>query len=86
MMAYMGGSAQWGTFVRPQGYERLRGISLIEVYKGVGKSVIWACKKGPKGLTDEFYCFKKLRRRCIFAIDSYLKGSAFAAVKRDAKF
>ena len=42
--------------------------------------------KGPKGLTDEFYGFIKSRKRSIFVIDSYLKDSAFTAVKRDAKF
>ena len=31
-------------------------ISLVEVYKTVGKSVIWVC--GLKQLKDEFYCFK----------------------------
>ena len=40
---------------------------------------------GPKGLTDEFHGFKKSRKRSIFMIDSYLKDSAFIAVKRDAK-
>ena len=42
--------------------------------------------KGLRGLTDEFYGFIKSRKRSIFAIDSYLKDSAFTAVKRDAKF
>ena len=42
--------------------------------------------KGSKGLTDEFYGFIKSRKRSIFVIDSYLKDSAFTAVKRDAKF
>ena len=42
--------------------------------------------KDPKGLTDEFYGFNKLRKRSIFVIDSYLKDSAFIALKRDAKF
>ena len=28
----------------------------------------------------------KLRKRSIFVIDSYLKDSAFIALKRDAKF
>ena len=37
-------------------------------------------QKGPKGLTDEFYGFKKARKRSIFMIDSYLKDSAFTAV------
>ena len=38
--------------------------------------------KEPKGLTDDFHGFIN----SIFVIDSYLKDSAFAAVKRDAKF
>ena len=29
--------------------------------------------KGPKGLTDEFYGFKKSKKRSIFVIDSCLK-------------
>ena len=36
--------------------------------------------KRPKGLTDEFYTFYKLEKH------SYLKDTAFTAVKRDAKF
>ena len=55
-------------------------ISLVEVYKRGVKSVI-------KGLMNtEFYGFIKLRERSIFVIDSYLRDSAFTAVKRDAKF
>ena len=42
--------------------------------------------KGPKGLTDEFYRFIKSKKRSIFVIDSYLKNSAFTAVKMDKKF
>ena len=38
------------------------------------------------GLTDEFYGSINPRTRSIFVIDSYLKDSAFTAVKRDAKF
>ena len=42
--------------------------------------------KGPKHeLTDEFYGFIKSRKRSIVVIDSYLKDSAFTAVKRDAR-
>ena len=37
-----------GTFFRLQVYERLE-ISLDEVYKRVGKSVIWVCKRAQKG-------------------------------------
>ena len=40
-------------------------------------------RKGPKGLTDEFYGFIKSRKRSIFVIGSYLNESAFTAVKRD---
>ena len=40
-------------------------------------------RKGPKGLTDEFYGFIKSRKRSIFAIGSYLNKSAFTVVKRD---
>ena len=60
-----------------QVYERV-GISLVEVYKRVGKSVIWVCTsfEGPKRASRSF----------VFVIDSYLKDSAFTAVKSDAKF
>ena len=37
-----------GTFFRLQAYERV-GISLAEVFKRVGKSVIWVCKRAQKG-------------------------------------
>ena len=38
------------------------GISLVEVYKRVGQSVIWFCKRAQlKGLTDDFCGFKKSR-------------------------
>ena len=47
---------------------------------------MWHAKKGPKGLTDEFYCHKKSRKPSGFGINSYLKDGAFTAVKRDAKF
>ena len=36
------------TFFRLHGYEKV-GISLVEVYKRVGKSVIWVCKRAQKG-------------------------------------
>ena len=51
-----------------------------------GYSLQCPLKNGPKGLTDEFYGFKKSRQRSIFVNDSYLKDSAFKAVKRDVKF
>ena len=71
-------------FFRLQVYERV-GISLVGPYDRVGKSVIWVCERD-KGLTDEFYSFIKSKKRSIFVIDSYLKDSAFTAVKRDTKF
>ena len=47
----------------------------------------WIIRKGREichlGLP---YGFIKLRKRSIFVIDSYLNGSAFTALKRDAKF
>ena len=47
---------------------------------------MWYAKKGPKGLTDEFYGYKKSRKSSGFGINSYLKDGAFEAVKGDAKF
>ena len=44
-----------GTFFRLQVYERA-GISSVEVYEMIGKSVIWVCEKFQKGgLKDTFY-------------------------------
>ena len=42
--------------------------------------------KGPKGPTDEFYGFRKLRKLSVSVIDSYLNDNTLTAVKRDAKF
>jgi len=71
MALYRDAPPERGIFFRLQVYERV-GILLAEVYERVQKSVIWVCKKGPKGPTDEFYCFKMSRKRSIFVIDSYL--------------
>ena len=38
-------------------------------------------EKGPKGLTDEFYGFVKLKKCSVFVIDAYLKDSALTACK-----
>ena len=40
------------------------------------------CKKGPKGLTDEFYGYKESRKPSGFGINSYLKDVAFTAVTK----
>ena len=74
-----------GTFFRLQSYERA-GILLVEAYKSRQGNLSFGSVKGPKGLTDDFYGFIKSRKRFSFVIDSYLKDSAFTAVKRDAKF
>ena len=37
-----------GIFFRPQVYKSV-GVSLVEVYKWVGQSVIWVCEKAYKG-------------------------------------
>ena len=37
-----------GTFFRLQVHERVE-ISLVEVYKRVGESVIWVCERAQKG-------------------------------------
>ena len=76
-----------GTFFSLQVYERVKGRDLTSWSIWKDREIchlgLW---EGPKGLTDEFYGFKKSRKRCIFVIDSLLKDSAFTAVKRDAKF
>ena len=73
---YWDPSPERGVFFRLQIRKRV-GISLVEVYKRVGTYVIWASKRGTKGLTDEFMS----RKRSISVIDLYLHN-----VKRDGKF
>ena len=55
-------------FFRLQVYERVE-ILLVEVYKRVGKSVIWVCERAQNMITHEFYGFIKSRKRSIFVID-----------------
>ena len=50
--------------------------------KRLGKSVILVDKNYQQGWQMDFMAVKKARRRSIFVIDSYLKDSAFTAVKR----
>ena len=61
-----------GIFFRLQVYERV-GISLVEVFARVGKSVIMFCKKAQKGKQmSQFYGFlKKSKTRSGLVIDSY---------------
>ena len=74
-----------GIFFRLHEYERL-GISLAEVYKKGREICHLGLWEASKGLADEFYGFIKSRKRSLFVICSYLKDSAFTAVKRDTKF
>ena len=72
-----------GTLIRLQVYKRV-GNSLVEVDEREGKSVISVCKKS-QGPTDRLLmAVKKLRKGSGFVIYSYLKDSAFTAVKRRA--
>ena len=46
-----------GTFFRLQVCERV-GISLVEVYKREGRSVIWVCKRAQKDKQVNFIIYK----------------------------
>ena len=68
-------------------YERV-GISVVEVYKRVGKTVTSVCSWRPKRTTrtKDLVAVKKSRTFPGFVIYTYLIDSVFTAVKRDAKF
>ena len=53
--------------------------------KGWGNLSSWSVKR-LKGLRDAFYWCEKVEKKFWFVIYSYLKDSAFTAVKRDAKY
>ena len=72
-------AAESGTFFRLHGKV---GNTLVEEYERIGKSVISVCKKSQKGLTREIYGCDKVGSG--FVIYSYVKESAFTAVKRGA--
>ena len=57
-------------------YERVT-FSQVEIYERVGNLSLWHAKKGLKGLTNEFYGYKKSRKPSGFGIDSYLKDGAW---------
>ena len=61
-------------------------MALAQVYKRVGKSVIWVCENDPKGLADKFYGFLERENILFFVIDSYLKDSDLQQLNWDAKF
>ena len=55
------------TFFRLQVYERV-GMSLVELYESVGKSVILVCKKAQKGQMIHFMPVKGSRKRAGAAL------------------
>ena len=56
-----------------KGYLRV-GISLVEVFERVGKSVILVSKKGPKGLTFAFYGCENVEKTFWFSDLFIYKG------------
>jgi len=78
MMAYT--VKLWGNFFRLLVYEKQE-ISLAEVYEREGKSVISVCKKAQK--RQQMHCMAAIKsgKGSGFVICSYLKDSAFTAVK-----
>ena len=57
IMALYGRLCRNGYLFRLQVYERV-GISLVEVYKTLGKSVIWVCERAQKGQQMNFMALK----------------------------
>ena len=51
--------------------------------KRVGKSVISVCKKAQRCYKLHFMAVRKSRKRSGFVIYSFLKDSAFTAIKKD---
>ena len=80
-----GGSARKGCLFQASGIWK-GSLSSSEVYKREAKSVISVGKNSHKGWQMHFLAVKKSRERSGFVIYSYLKGNAFTAVKRPAKF
>ena len=80
-----GGSTRKGYLFQASAIWKGTDFTLWSIRKGreICHLGLW---KGLKGRTDEFYGFIKSRKHSVLVIDSYLNDSAFAAVKRDAKF
>ena len=76
-----------GTFSRPQVYERV-GISVVEVYERVEKSVSFWSVKGPKRANRKILWLWKSRENFLssFVIYSQFEDSTFTAAKSNAKF
>ena len=73
-----------GTFFMIQVHESCVGITLVEVHERVEKSVISVFKRAQNGQQMHIMAVKEPRKLSGFVIYSYLKESAFTAVKRDA--
>ena len=70
-MTYTGSlHLKWGTFFRLQIYESV-GISLVDVYKRVGKCVTSFCKKAQRGSKKHFMALKKLAK-CFGSFDLFI--------------
>ena len=78
-------SPERGTFFMIQVHESCVGITLVEVYERVEESVISVFKRAQNGQQMHIMDVKEPRKLSGFVIYSYLKESAFTAVKRDAK-
>ena len=68
-----------------QVHESCVGITLVEVHQRVEESVISVFKRAQNGQQMHIMAVKEPRKLSGFVIYSYLKESAFTAVKRDAK-
>ena len=87
IMAFTGRLRPIGVPLKGFGPVRERmGISLIEIYERVGKSVISVCKKSQKSNRCILSAVKKSRKHFGFVIHNFFIDSGFAAVKRDVKF
>ena len=72
IMTYTGSlHLKWGTFFRLQIYESV-GISLVDVYKRVGKCVMSVCKKAQRGSKKHFMALKKLAK-CFGSFDLFIR-------------
>ena len=70
------------TFFRTRVHKRV-GISIVEVYERVGKSVVLVCNNGYQ---MHFCQQNSSKKRSAFVSYSYFKNRAVTLVKRDVKF
>ena len=82
IMAYAGRLHLKGV---PSSGFRVVEISLVKGYERAWKSVILVDKREQNSYQIHIMAVKNSRKHCGFVTYSYLKDSAFTAVKRDAK-